>query len=144
MEVYAMKFLRIMMVLVLLLCLCACGGNTAEPTSAPEQTEQPAVTDILQIPTEEQTEPAAPAYTVTVVDQDGNPIAGALVQLCMDSCYPAATDEQGVARYQVPEGDYKVSFLTLPAGYAYSTEEDTFYFEAGSTEMTIVLQAVTE
>jgi len=79
-------------------------------------------------------------YTVTVVDEAGNPIAGALVQLCNESCFPSATGDDGVAKFALDEANYKVSFLTLPAGYTYSGEEQEFYFEAGSVELTITLK----
>jgi len=79
-------------------------------------------------------------YTVTVVDEEGNPIVGALVQLCNESCFPSATGDDGVAKFALDEANYKVSFLTLPAGYTYSGEEQEFYFEAGSVELTITLK----
>ena len=77
-----------------------------------------------------------------MVDEEGNPIAGAMVQMCLDTCLPGITNENGVAEFAVPEADYKVSFLALPEGYDYTTGEQEFYFDAGSYEMTITLKAV--
>ena len=80
-------------------------------------------------------------YTVTVVDEGGNPVSGAFVQLCLEACVPCMTTEQGVATYpNMDEADYKVSFITVPAGYELPTEN--YYFEDGSYELTLVLKAV--
>ena len=142
-----MKCMKNIFALLLALCmvlsLCACGArNNSDATDASETV--PAVT-VAQTEAPEETE--APAddstagYKVTVVDEEGNPIAGAMVQICMDTCYPGVTDASGVATFAVEEADYKVSFLSLPSGYTYSTEEQEFYFEDGSTEITLTLKA---
>lgn len=131
-----------LLVLCMALSLCACGsGDTAvvateAPTEAVEVTEAP-----VEETEAEAVDPGLTTYSITVVDEEGTPIAGAMVQICMETCYPGVTNESGVAQFSVQEADYKVSFLSLPAGYTYSTEEDTFYFESGSTEMTITLKA---
>ena len=126
-----------MLVLMLVMGLCACGGEEtpkAEPTVA--ATEAPVV-----VPEET----AAPAdgkvtYTIHVQDENGTAIAGAMVQICKDTCLPGMTDAEGNAVFTVDEADYKVSFLTLPAGYTYTTEETEFYFN-GATEITLTLKA---
>ena len=131
------------LVLCLVLSLCACGGSEAPATEAPA-TEAP----VTEAPATEapETEAAIPEgmvqYTITVVDEGGNPIAGAMVQMCKDSCIPGMTDAAGVASFTMAEDDYKVSFLTMPAGYELVDETSEFYFESGSTEMTITLKAV--
>lgn len=131
------------LVLCLVLSLCACGGSEAPATEAPA-TEAP----VTEAPATEapETEAAIPEgmvqYTITVVDEAGNPIAGAMVQMCKDSCIPGMTDAAGVASFTMAEDDYKVSFLTMPAGYELVDETSEFYFESGSTEMTITLKAV--
>lgn len=132
------KFSLLALVLCLVLSLCACGGSEAPATEAPA-TEAPAV----EAPATEAAIPEGMAqYTITVVDEGGNPIAGAMVQMCKDSCIPGATDANGVATFTMAEDDYKVSFLTMPAGFELVDETSEFYFEAGSTEMTITLKAV--
>ena len=124
--------------LILALSLCACGAEApkAEPTVA--ATEAPAT------PVETEA-PVAPAdgkvtYTIHVQDENGAAIAGAMVQICKDTCLPGMTDAEGNAVFTVDEADYKVSFLTLPAGYTYTTEETEFYFD-GATEITLTLKA---
>ena len=68
-------------------------------------------------------------------------MSGAFVQLCLEACIPCMTTEQGVATYpNMDEADYKVSFITVPAGYELPT--DNYYFEKDSYELTLVLKAV--
>lgn len=64
------------------------------------------------------------AFIVKVVDQDGNPVAGVVVQVCKDECVPATTDETGIATFEseITEG-YKLSVVTCPEGYEYTGEE---------------------
>lgn len=128
-------------VLCMVFCLTACGGSetpdtqqpdvTVSDTGLPQQTQDPIETTTLPLGDGKVT------YTVTVVDTNGNPISGAMVQICKDTCIPTSTNEQGVATWSQPEDDYKVSFLMVPAGYTADAAE--FYFEAGSYELTITL-----
>lgn len=85
-------------------------------------------------------------YTVIVTDEAGNPIPGAMVQLCLESCMPGVTNAQGVASYpNMAVADYKVSFMDVPAGYVLPVNSDgertNYYFEEDSYEMTLVLKA---
>lgn len=138
-----MKNLKNVCVIALLLCmmlsLCACGGK--ENTAAPAETEAPAV-ETTEAPAETEAALAEGmvVYTVTVVDEEGNPVVGAMVQLCKDSCVPGVTDESGVATFTLAEDDYKASMLSMPEGYAYAGETTEFYFEGGSA-VTITLKA---
>ena len=135
-----MKTLKLLTVAVLLLCtlvsLCACDAGTAGDTKPTEDETKAHPTHGTQMPTETD----KVQYTVTVKDESGNPVAGAMIQLCKEMCIPNKTNEQGVAVFTLVEDDYKCSFLTMPAGYTYSTQETEFYFESGSREMTIVLK----
>ncbi len=116
------------------LCLCACGGETE--TTAPETQGTTEGTDVTDT-----TEGVFNGYTVHVTDENGIPLQGAFVQLCSDNCYPLMTDETGTAKYDLPEADYKVSFITLPAGYTYSGDAQEFYFADGEKEITVALKA---
>ena len=128
--------LALVLALCMMLCLCACGGasgnaETTEATNAPtvETTEATEADD------------GKVTYTVKVIDEGGNPVAGAMVQLCKETCLPGATNAEGVAEFNVVEdSEYKVSFMTQPAGY--EGMEEAYYFEAGSYELTITLKAV--
>lgn len=120
--------------LCLMLSLCACtqgGADVKETTGNTTEATQD---------TTETVDDGKVTYSVAVVDEDGNPVVGAAVQICKDSCLPGMTNEEGVAKFNVVEDDYKVSFMAMPEGYEAEAEE--FYFEDGSYELTITLKAV--
>ncbi|MBQ8082458.1 MAG: hypothetical protein IJ240_11255 [Clostridia bacterium] len=65
------------------------------------------------------------AYRVFVTDENGEPVAGAALQLCSDTlCVLAWTDEDGVAVYETETGSYTVHLLKAPEGYQ---PDDTEY-----------------
>ena len=139
------NIIALALALCVMLSLCACGGANAPAETKPVETEAPVVATEAPAAQEqevvvEENETGMVQYTVTVVDEAGAPIVGAMVQLCKDSCVPAVTDANGVATFNLPEDDYKASMLAMPAGYAYAGEADTFYFE-GAFELTITLKA---
>lgn len=139
-----MKKIKSLMAFALVLCmafsLCACGGdkNETKPTETTPAPSEPNAPTIITEPAEDEGD----AYVIKVVDEGGNPIAGAMVQMCKDTCFPGVTDESGVVKFELPEDSYKVSFLALPAGYDYVDETQEFYFADGSMELTITLKAV--
>ena len=133
------SFLIFLFAACLLFGLCACSsGEEASNTTTVPTTEQ-----TVPATGEKPVEDGKIAYTVKVLDGNGSPMAGVAVQICKDSCMPGMTDAEGVATFRVAEAEgyegYKVSFLTVPEGYTAEAEE--FYFEAGSTEMTLTLTA---
>ena len=140
------NILSLVLALALVIGLCACGGSE-EATQATQAATEAATEAATQAATEaaaeatEEVDDGTVTYRVKVTDESGAPIVGAMVQICLDTCLPGMTNAEGVAEYQVAEADYKVSYLALPAGYTYTTEETEFYFETGSTEMTITLKA---
>ncbi len=136
-----MKYLLlVMLVASMCLGLCACGNSEEDKKPAGQEQTGDVVDNNKQEETEN-VDDGTVTYSVKVVDESGAPIAGAIVQLCKDACVPGPTNAEGVAEFKLAEDEYKVSFLTLPAGYTYSGTEDTFYFEDGSKEMTITLKA---
>lgn len=134
------RFIAFALIVCIALGLCACGGNNTPETEAPVQTTVP-----TDVPETEATETPADdgmvVYTVTVVDENGEPVPGVVVQWCLETCFPGFTNASGVAQYTAAEADYHVSINSMPAGYTYSTDEQEFSYENGSTEMTIVLKA---
>lgn len=140
-----MKTMKILLTAALALCLmlslCACGGDAdSQTTTAAQDTT---TTGAAQDTTAAAAEDGKATYTVTVVDEAGNPISGAMVQICKDTCLPGSTNAQGVATFSVLETDgYKISFMALPAGYDYSSEAQEFYFDGDAKELTITLKAV--
>ena len=127
---------------VLLLCmvagLMACGGTGNGDTgkdSQQEGTESQVESNTSE--TEESEEDGKVVYKVTVVDENGNPVAGTMVQVCTDeTCFaPVTTDANGVAEFRLAEADgYKTKLIT-------GSDDDYVYFEAGSTEATITVTA---
>lgn len=134
------KLLALLLAMVLVLGLCACDAGEDKDNATDGSTESSSTGE---------TEPSGTTpfdgkvtYTVKVVDESGNPISGALVQLCLDACIPSATNASGVATYKLEKADYKVSFMKLPDGYTYTTDATEFHFASGSYELTITLKAV--
>ena len=140
------KLFAALLLVCMVFTLCACGGNetpTEPQVTDPQGTTEPQVTDPQ--PTETKpTEPEGATYTITVVDEGGNPVAGAMVQLCAEICMPKITDAEGKAVYENQEerSDYKASVTSYPAGYEALSEQTDFYFEEGSYEATITVKAV--
>ena len=126
------RFVAAVLVLCLAVCLCACGNTqekpATEPTKATAEATQP-------------TDDGLVTYTVKVGDEGGNPVSGAGVQLCKESCLPGITNAEGLATFRVAEdSEYKVSFMNVPAGY--EGAEEAYYFEDGAFALTITLKAV--
>ena len=128
------NILALLLALCLMIGLCACGNNADANESTTGMTAGTTET------TEATVDDGKVTYTVKVVDEGGNPIAGAMVQLCLEACIPALTDAEGVATYNLTEENYKVSFVQVPAGYTADAAE--YYFDAGKYDMTITLKAV--
>ena len=115
------------------LCLCACGDTT--PTKEPTD-----VTTTTEAVTATTTAPATAMFEVKVVDQNGAPVPGVMMQICKDTCIPKLTDANGVAAFELEITDgYKLSVLTCPAGYTYEGEAE-IYLESGSTSYTVEVQ----
>lgn len=132
-----------MLALCTVLSLCAC-GEEADLNSTDSTAETSA--DVSEASAESVAEESVAVdgkveYTVTVKDDIGNTMAGVMVQLCLDSCIPGATDANGVATFRLEAADYKASVMTMPEGYTYETDATEYYFEDGSTSLTIVLTA---
>lgn len=135
--------LALMLALTLIVGLCACGGNETEETEETKETKETVETKETEETEEtEESEEASGAteYLLTVVDEDGNPISGVMVQLCNDTnCYPCKTDEDGKAKLVLLTDDYVAKLSSLPEGYDYATDEQEFELD-GQTELTIVLK----
>lgn len=132
------RMISAILALLMVIGLCACGG---EETPAPEETEAIAQEPTTVAEQTEAVEDGKVTYTIYVQDENGAPLAGVMVQICKDACLPGMTDAEGKATFTVDEDDYKVSFLSLPTGYTYTTEATEFYFEDGATEITLILKA---
>lgn len=83
-------------------------------------------------------EPEKETYTVTVVDEDGAPLAGATVQLSAgDTDTTLVTNENGVATFELTVADY-----TVTVSLAEYCGEDEYTFAANSTALTVQLSKI--
>ena len=129
------KQIAALLLVSMAVCLCACGQTQDNNESQP-----PVVTD----PAPSQQEATGVTYTIKVVDEGGNPVAGAMVQLCSDLCLPKITDANGLAVYENQEelDNYKASVTNYPAGYEQLGDQTDYYFGEGNYEVTITVKAV--
>lgn len=133
------KILIMLLCVVMVFGLCACGAS--EATEEPKETEK--TTEALETEekeTEEETS-APEGFAVTVVDQNGAAVVGAMVQICKDSCVPGITNEEGVATIiaTIDSEGYALKVASLPEGYTYEGED--VYLEEGMTEYTLTVTA---
>lgn len=142
-----MKKLALMLaVLLALSCLLmACDTPAPDTDTTADTTVTEAPTDApTEAPTEAPSEAPTEApstkvtYTVTVKDQNGNPVEGAAVQMCDDKgCkMPAATNAEGVVTFTYDPSNYHVTIVECPEGYT-ADPEQAFYFEGEATELTV-------
>ena len=139
-----MKKISYLILSILVMCstigLCGCGGNGGEDSTT-ESTSSKEVESTSDKETESSEEDNGKVkYTVTVVDEEGNPVVGAMVQLCKDSCVPAMTKDNGVAEFNLKEDDYDVKFAIQPEGFEAPAEK--YNFEEGKTDLTITLKKI--
>ena len=79
------------------------------------------------------------AYTVTVTDQNGDPVPGVYVNFCTSvACNMAISDDNGVINFEGPATMYHVDVLKVPEGYSYEAESD-IYTDDDSYSMSITL-----
>ncbi len=81
-------------------------------------------------------------YTITVIDQYGNAVVGAMVQTCSDSgCTPMpATDADGKSTIDLPQlenGVYEAKLISLPEGYTGNTDDYFAYDGSNSAVITV-------
>ena len=137
------KFLAIICILLSLVTLfCSCESTpdtdkeseTETKTEAPTQNETESET-VTDAPTEPV--PATVTYKITVVDENGNPVVGATVQLCVgDLCrLPCPSDANGVATFEETEDAYTAKVFAN----GYVSDEAGYTFPDGSYELTITL-----
>ena len=75
-------------------------------------------------------------YQIKVVDPDGNPVEGVMVQFCSDEqCLMEKTGDDGIATFNEPAGSYTVHLRKVPAGY----EKDDTEYPVPETPDTVVL-----
>lgn len=77
-------------------------------------------------------------YQLSVVDQNGDPVPGAVVKFCTDeSCVPVTADEAGKLSYSAAPQVYHVEVLSVPEGY--EAPEGELLTEAASQSLTLTV-----
>ena len=139
------RLVTTLLMLAMAVSLVACGGNGSNNDSQKPNTENTENKDDAQAnkDTEEdkKDEPVNDGkveFKITVVDANGAPVAGKQVQVCDEgNCsLPAVTDANGVAIVRFNPSTEAKAKIVVPYG-----QEDPYeyeYFEAGSTEITLV------
>lgn len=136
------RFVTVVLMLCLALSMVACGGNGANNdteknnTQNTQQDEGQANKETEKESESENVDDGKIEYKVTVVDANGNPVAGQMVQVCKEAnCFaPVVTDANGVAIFRLEEGnEYKAKLLT-------ASDDSYVYFEAGKTELTLTME----
>ena len=57
-------------------------------------------------------------YTVTYVDQNGDPVPGVMCQVCdATTCQVFVSNASGVCEFTLPAGAYEIHTLKVPEGY---------------------------
>ncbi len=79
------------------------------------------------------------SYTVTVVDQEGNPVQGCVVNFCTEeACVPVISDESGKALFSGEPYAYHIQVLSVPEGFDYTGSDDLFVKAEGDS-LTVTL-----
>ncbi len=138
------RLVTAVLMLALALSLVACGGNGSNQNTEKPNTETSqdnAQANVDKETESEESEATGVVYTIKVVDEENNPVAGVMVQLCKDSCMAKPTGSEGVAEFTVEElsAEYKANIAVVPPAYTYDGGD--VYFEDGATEVTLVLKA---
>ncbi|MBQ7487915.1 MAG: redoxin family protein, partial [Clostridia bacterium] len=78
-------------------------------------------------------------YTVTVLDQNGDPVPKVAVGFCTATeCNFLKSDKNGVIVFEGQPYAYHVDIIKVPSGYSF-TELDDIYTEANSMSMTLTI-----
>ena len=79
------------------------------------------------------------SYKLTFADEEGNPVAGVIANVCDDtSCQPMTSDENGVVEFQAAPFAYHIQVISVPEGYEFDTSAEYYTEEAGG-EMSFTL-----
>ena len=153
------NLLALLMALMLVFSLAACGEGTdaTDGQSTPAASEgesqgnepdasKPEDPDNTETePSQTQPDEEEFLYTVRVVDVDGQPVGGVFVQICVgSSCYPAQTDDDGIAGYATElagDGELVAKLMvTTLKGYAPVDGVEEISMAGGDTDVVFVVE----
>lgn len=136
-----MKRLSILLAALLLLACLMSACTQAPEGPADTAADTAANTAETTADTAAETTPSGKiTYTVTVVDQNGAPVAGVSIQMCTaDSCLmPAPTAEDGTVRFTLAPAAYHATVAICPEGYTAEAAAE-YHFEGDATALTITV-----
>lgn len=82
--------------------------------------------------------PSECTYTIRCVDQNGAPVAGALIQICDDStCRVAQSNADGLHSFTSAPCSWEIHVLAPPSGYTADSEALTAPFTGGEITLTL-------
>ncbi len=139
------RILFVLLALILVFGLCACATTTDEskaPSDA-DVSKTESKEESKEASKEESTPASLPEFIVTVVDEEGSPVSGVMVQVCNEgTCIPAVSNAEGKAVLNVEIGNgYTLKVPSVPAGYEYKGEAEVA-LDTGITEYTVELSKV--
>ncbi len=149
--------LTVLLALAMVFCLAACNGaeetpkdtdstgpsqsGDSKPQDSKPEDSNPEDSNPEDTVPDETNPPNALAFThtITVVDSEGNPVAGAIVQYCNDElCFvPELTNEEGIASFNITGAVTKAQFNSAE-GYTL-VGENVVYLEDGQTNVTFTV-----
>lgn len=84
-------------------------------------------------------ESALVTYTLTFVDQNGDPVPGVIANICDDStCAPQTADDNGAIEFTAAPFAYAIHIIKLPDGYEFDMSQEFTASEKGG-EMTFTI-----
>lgn len=117
------KILSIIFILCIMFSFCAC-GNTS---TTDEEKDNINVENDVDVEDDVEEDEAKATFQVKAVDQNGNGVAGVLLQLYATTSVTARTDATGVATFAVEDvSGYKLSVLSKPTGYEYYGDAEMY------------------
>ena len=124
------KILSVLLVLALavstVISITSCGGDKDPCTTHVDANSDKKCDNCeADMPAEDPDDGKA-TYTVTVKDDEGNAVVGAVVEIYLGGIVgigEAETDANGKATFRLDEGNYSAAVVEVPAGYVF--EEDT-------------------
>ncbi|MBQ6595641.1 MAG: redoxin domain-containing protein [Clostridia bacterium] len=80
-------------------------------------------------------------WTVTFLDQNGDPVPGCVVNFCTEeTCTPCVSDETGVAFFSGEPYPYHLQVIKVPDGYAFEPADDDLYADENGGDMEILVE----